>query len=145
MIVVDASVVMKWFVAEAMHAEAGRLKPVFVRLVAPDFMLTEVANIAWKKVRRGELSADAAAAIIAELRTSPLRLVPTPPLMEQALAVALEVDHPVYDCLYVAAAMQLKGVCLTADRRFVTQLHGTRLAGYVAELGEVDAVVDRLG
>lgn len=145
MIIVDASVVMKWFVEEELHAEAQRLKQVSAYLAAPDFMLLEVANIAWKKVRRGELSAAAAMAIGADLRSSPLLLLSTTALMNDALAMAIEIDHPVYDCLYLAAALRQRGICLTADRRLCTRIASTRFADHVLPLTEVGTVIARHG
>ena len=145
MIIVDASVVMKWFVEEELHAEANRLKQVFAQLAAPDFMLLEVANIAWKKVRRSELSAAEAMAIGADLRSSPLLLLSTAALIDDAVAMAIEIEHPVYDCLYLAAALCQRGICITADRRLCTRIASNRFADHVLPLEEVDAVIARFG
>jgi predicted nucleic acid-binding protein len=63
-LVVDASVACKWLLAEtgADHAEAlltgGSL------LVAPDLIVAEVCNVACLKLRRREIAADQAAAIV---------------------------------------------------------------------------------
>jgi predicted nucleic acid-binding protein len=47
--VVDASVVIKWFVPEILEAEAKRwIDPSFV-LFAPDLLPSEFGNILWKK------------------------------------------------------------------------------------------------
>jgi predicted nucleic acid-binding protein len=144
-IIVDASVVMKWFVEEELHAKAKRLRQAFAQLAAPDFMLLEVANIAWKKVRRGELSAAAAMAIGADFRSSPLLLLSTTALIDDALATAIEIDHPVYDCPYLAAALQQRGICLTADRRLCTRIASTRFADHILPLTEVDTVIAQFG
>jgi predicted nucleic acid-binding protein len=144
LIIVDASVAMKWFVEEELHAEAGRLKQVFAHLAAPDFMLIELANIAWKKMRRGELSATAAMAIVGDLKRSPLSFLATAALVDDALAVALEIDHPIYDCLYLATARQLDGICLTADRRLCSRVASTRFADNIRPLDEVDTVIAAL-
>jgi predicted nucleic acid-binding protein len=144
-IIVDALVVMKWFVEEELHAEAKRLKQVFAYLAAPDFMLLDVANIAWKKVRRGELAAAAAMAIGADLRRTPLPLLPTTALIDDALTMATEIDHPVYDCVYITAALRQRGICLTADRRLCTRIASTRFADHILPLAEVDAVIARFG
>jgi hypothetical protein len=54
--VVDASVVIKWFIDEV-HAEAARrLQAEHYDLLAPDVLWPESGNILWKKVRRGELT-----------------------------------------------------------------------------------------
>ena len=47
--VVDASVAIKWFVREALHEEALRLVDNPDAMQAPDLLVVEVTNIAWKK------------------------------------------------------------------------------------------------
>jgi predicted nucleic acid-binding protein len=50
--VIDASVAIKWVVRETGTQEALSLRQ--HRLVAPDLLVAECANILWKKVRRKE-------------------------------------------------------------------------------------------
>ncbi len=38
--------------------------------------------------------------------------------VERALTIAAEIDHPVYDCLYLAVAVHHGIHVMTADRRF---------------------------
>ena len=143
-LVVDAGVVAKWFVAEELAAEADRLRPLVGTLAAPDFCLVELANIAWKKVRQGSILADEARAILSLLRQSGVRFLPSPPLLEGALDLARELDHPVYDCLYVAA-MDLLGVrFVTWDKPLHAKLAGSRFGASVYLLPEVDRLLDDL-
>ena len=53
-LVVDASVVIKWFYEEDDSAEALQIRERY-QFVAPDLLVAECANIVWKKVQRGEL------------------------------------------------------------------------------------------
>jgi len=67
--VVDASVVLKWFLPEPDSAAADLLLEKFlndeVELLAPDLMLVEAANALWKRAMiRKELSADEASSSI---------------------------------------------------------------------------------
>lgn len=55
-VVVDASVVLKWFVPEAGSDAASRLLASEDRLEAPDLLFAEIANAIWKKVLRGQLT-----------------------------------------------------------------------------------------
>ena len=52
---VDASIVVKWFVAEALSKEARLLLAHRLDLHAPDLLLAEFANTIWKKARRSEI------------------------------------------------------------------------------------------
>jgi predicted nucleic acid-binding protein len=117
-VIVDASVTIKWFVPEPLSNEAERLLDGGDALFAPDFLLIEFGNIIWKKVRLGELArADGDAALTA-LRVGPIGLVDTTPLVERALHLAHEIDHPLRDCLYLATAEAVAATVVTADRRF---------------------------
>ena len=52
--VVDASVVVKWFVPEVHSDAARRLLTLSHEYFAPDLLFAETANTIWKKIRRGE-------------------------------------------------------------------------------------------
>jgi predicted nucleic acid-binding protein len=54
-LVVDASVAVKWVVEEPRTEEALLLRATS-RLLAPDLLVAECANILWKKVQRQELT-----------------------------------------------------------------------------------------
>ena len=63
-LVVDASVAVKWVIPEAGAADALSLRRQ-AKLISPDLLLAECANILWKKVRRNELSKDEALLAVA--------------------------------------------------------------------------------
>ncbi len=63
-IVVDASVAIKWYVNEIYTTNADRLLNGTFELNAPELIIPEFGNIVWKKLRRNELSTVEAAAII---------------------------------------------------------------------------------
>jgi predicted nucleic acid-binding protein len=70
--VVDASVGAKWFVPED-HADAAqRLQAPTHQLHVPAFFNVELADIMWKKLRRGERTRVEADAILAQLPTLPV-------------------------------------------------------------------------
>ena len=56
-----------------------------------------------------------------------------------ALRLALLLDHPIYDCLYLALALQTHPPLVTADRRFVAAHRAgiERLAASVILLDEL--------
>ncbi len=58
-LVVDASIAIKWVVEEEGTPQALALRK-SARLIAPDLLVAECANILWKKARRGELSSEEA-------------------------------------------------------------------------------------
>ena len=116
-LIVDASIAVKWFFTESHTAEARRLLAHRIVLHAPSLILTEAANVIWKKARRKEIPD--AQPYLAELVALPdvVTLRPSAELIVPATAIALALDHPVYDCLYLACA-EAEGVPLvTADRK----------------------------
>ena len=46
--------------------------------------------------------------------------------IDRAAQIAVEIDHPVYDCLYVACAEATASALITADRRRDTYTAGYR-------------------
>jgi predicted nucleic acid-binding protein len=134
-LVLDASVVIKWFVPELLAAEAEGLIDREHELLAPDFLLIECANIVWKKVRRGEMLRAAGDEALVLLSNGAIELIETRPLVEPALQLARELDHPVYDCLYLAAAAAVGGVAVTADRRLFDCTRETSAAARLQWLG----------
>ena len=123
--IVDASVVVKWFSLEDLHEEARELLVRPEPLFAPDILVAEFANAMWVKVRRGEIEAtQAARALSAVSGSGEPQLRPSVPLASRAFELAKELGHPVYDCVYLALAQDLDVPLLTADRRFVAAAEG---------------------
>jgi predicted nucleic acid-binding protein len=130
-LVVDASVAVKWFVREV-HADAA--KRCFDRsheLSAPDLIWPEFGNVLWKKVRRGELAAEEARGMLADLRGFPLAVVDGKPLIERAFDLAQALGSTVYDSLYLALAIDTGACLVTADWRFRASVIASPLAGHI--------------
>lgn len=130
-LVVDASIAIKWVVEEEGTRQAVGLRANF-GFLAPELLVAECANILWKKVRRGELTVDEARLAARLLERAGIELASMADLGERATALALEVDHPAYDCMYLALAVRRDLRFVTADRRLLTmiaQRGSTDLAG----------------
>lgn len=132
--VVDASVVVKWYIEEPGHDVARAILAGAEPLIAPDLLLTEVANALWRKTRLEELDAGHAVQILAAVAGGLPALTPTPPLTGAALGLALDLGHPVYDCVYLALAVARDAEMVTADAAFVDRLAGTSYAARVRPL-----------
>jgi predicted nucleic acid-binding protein len=119
--VVDASVVIKWVVEEEGTPEALDLRQKS-RLIAPELLVAECANILWKKVERDELLQDEAILAARLLQSADIELLPTRSLLEAATRLAIETHHPAYDCVYLALALANDCQFVTADARFLRKL-----------------------
>ena len=118
-LVVDANVAIKWYTPEERDANAKALLDRAEAILAPELIVSEVTNAAWAKARRGEISEQTAALIAAWICSGTPALVPASELNEHALQIALELAHPVYDCLYLACADAEAAPLVTDDRRFL--------------------------
>ena len=123
--VVDASVAVKWLVEEDHSDEAIGLLDGGSRLVAPALLFAEAASALWAMHRRGDISADDMSDAVDTLRAAPVSL-PTPMLELAAAALRLgtDIEHPVYDCFYLALAIQTQYPVVTADKRFHDKVRG---------------------
>jgi predicted nucleic acid-binding protein len=125
MLVVDASVAVKWFIVEPGRPEARRLLDGGNRLVAPELIVAEVVNVVWKRLMAHAVDRLQAADVPRELPRLFAELCPLATLAERALAIAEELRHPAYDCFYLALAEAKEARLVTADRRFAQRLAGT--------------------
>jgi predicted nucleic acid-binding protein len=115
--VIDASVLIKWFVPEIHSDAAQRLLSATHEYFAPDLLFPEVGNVIWKKVRRGELTAEHGQRLAADISTVAVETVSTRGLVIDALAVAVTTGLTVYDSMYLALAVRLGAEMITADDR----------------------------
>ncbi len=117
MIVVDASVAIKW-VLEEKGSKAARALMYADEIVAPNLIMLECANALWSKVRSKLLSRAAATLGLTKIANAPMRLRTETDIIDAAQAIAFEIDRTVYDSVYLAIAIADNGVLVTADERF---------------------------
>lgn len=131
--IVDTSVAVKWAVAEA---GAELAAPFFGGdVVAPDLLRSELGNALWKKVIRQEIGSLQASAAFAEIEAM-LSFLPTDMVHQRALAIALDIRHPVYDCVYLALSEATGMRILTADRKLMLNCRDTPFAERLVSLEE---------
>ena len=125
-VVLDASVAVALVVDEP-HSGAAAEAAFDHDAIVPEAFWVEVSNALVRKVRRRTLSRQDALAAFSLLHGLIEYSVPTEPLGAFALSLALDLDHTVYDCLYLAAAVAHQAPLLTADRALYAKAVG---AGY---------------
>ena len=134
--VVDASVAVKWLIAEEDADIADRLAASGQELHAPRLMASEAANVLWRKARLGEIARAEAGAAMALLTDMPVRWNDDETVGADAVRLALALDHPVYDCVYLALAHRIGATVVTEDRRFVTAVASTEHGEAVLTLAD---------
>ena len=107
---------------------------------APHHWLAEMANAVWARARRSDADAidgPRAAAIVAALARSDIRLHPLEPVLTFAFDIASACAVTMYDALYVATAERLDVPFVTADARLVEKLAGTPWAARAVALRQL--------
>jgi predicted nucleic acid-binding protein len=127
--VLDASVVCKWYFREAASEGADRFRGSLSH--APDLIYPEVANVVWKRFRKGDLTAEMASEVVKSFSEMPFLVTPSRDLLDLALMISSQCDRSVYDAIYVALAFAEGVPLITADQRLVNSLQGTMYAAYV--------------
>jgi len=125
--VVDASVLFKTLVSEpdSDHADALVASS---HVVVPEILYAEIANAIWARRRRRGLNDVTAQGLITDVLRAAFEVHSNRPHMARAFALATAIDHPVYDCIYLALAEHLHIPLITADRRFIAAVGKNHVA-----------------
>jgi predicted nucleic acid-binding protein len=134
-LVVDASVVVKWFVEEEGQAKAFAILERSDECFAPDLVLVEVAGALDKKFKAGMVSRQQAFEAVTAIQ-SKMTMVAGTRLIESALDLASELKHPVADCLYLACALELDARLVSADKAFIEKAHNRGYTSRAFMLGD---------
>jgi predicted nucleic acid-binding protein len=129
LLVLDASVAIKWampLAREPLTEESLRLLRRYVdgevEFIVPDVFWPEVGNVLWKGARQRRWRQDKAEAVAADMQARDFTTVSSLGLLPEALKIAFAHDRAIYDCLYVALAVQSKANLMTADERLANAL-----------------------
>jgi len=115
--VLDASAAVRLILADPAAADLAERVGGAALVLAPELMLTELANTLWKLRRADRLNDLDPQELLAEARELVDRLEPDRHLQAEALALACHLNHPVYDCLYLALARREAASLISGDRR----------------------------
>lgn len=140
-VVVDASVLVKWYVAEDHTDEAEQLADSRFEIHAPELLLPEFGNILWKKCRNDDLDEDVAISALASLRSHPIILHSNVRLVEPAFVGAQETVQSVYDWIYLSLAISLDCKFVTADRKFYIGLRKTRFKEHALWVENISTLI----
>ena len=135
-LVVDASVAVKWLIAEEGSDEALALAESGDEMHAPRLMASEIANALWRKARLGEIARGEAGAMMAAVPAMPVRWSADEEICASGVRLALALDRPVYDCVYLALAHRIGARVITADLRFANALASTEHGRAVVALAD---------
>lgn len=128
-LVLDASVALKWALPAANEPLTDESLRLFERyrdgevdFVVPDIFWAELGNVLWKGARRGRWNRNDAENAAADFRARQFTTVSSIALLSDGLKIAFAYDRSLYDCLYVALAVQAGSDLITADERLANAL-----------------------
>lgn len=106
-------------------------------VVVPDLFHAELVNVVWQWIRARRLNPQAGLDVLQRGEALPTRVVPTRALWEQALALSVARNHPAYDTLFVALAIEMGSKVVSNDRPLLTRFpeHVVSVTQFLAEPG----------
>lgn len=133
-LVIDANVGIKWFIQESRSSAARKILETGSSFIAPDIIIPEICNVVWKKVKNQEITPEQGQAIVTNVSLIFNHIVSSSELAQRAFALAVQFNHPVYDCLYLALAERESITLITDDAKLRTVAKKAKLAHFVQAL-----------
>ncbi len=135
-LLLDSSVLVKWFSPEADHRLARQLRKDYLKgeceLAIPDLALYEVANALRYS---GRFTADEIAGHVRSLIELELALLPLNlSALTTAVKLSLEREVTVYDAYFMALAQAMGMIFITADERLFEKIQGLGFVRLLREL-----------
>lgn len=105
-------------------------------IVVPDLFNGELLNVVWQWIRARRLGLEAGLEVLRRGQALPTRVVATPALWDRALTLSVARNHPAYDTLFVALAVEIGSRVVSNDRPLLARFpeHVVSLKQFVAEL-----------
>lgn len=142
-IIVDANIIVKWFVEEDDSKSALKIRDMFINgqidLIVPYLIFFEVLNALrysklFDQVELNEISVS--------LENYGLNIINIKDeIRENMIDIALKYDLSIYDAAYVSLALNFKGVLFTADEKIIKKLP-KKMQMYVKSLTQINEVLD---
>lgn len=133
-VVVDSSVLAKFFFHEAASDRARAALTSGAVLIAPSLILVELASVAVRKVRLGASTMDRARSAMASVGDLIDEFVPLEGFARRAFVLAADTGCSPYDATYLALAESRGVPFLTADDRFIEKVSAAGMASLVQRL-----------
>jgi predicted nucleic acid-binding protein len=133
-LVVDASVAITWFWPFPESGRAEELLRSTEPLIAPELVIAEIANAAWRAATFERLALQTAKDAVRESSRFFGELVPSIFLKDRAFEIAMDLRHPIYDCFYLALAETREAQLVTLDGRLLRRCANTPFAAHVKPL-----------
>ncbi len=133
-LVIDANVAVLWTLDQALSSKAELVLRRDKQLIAPDLIVPEVVNALYVYQRSYPDKKSQIQDGIEFLPRWFTELVPSIGLRRKAFEIAIELDHPVYDCFYLALAAERDVKFVSTDGHFLRKALSKGYANLVSHL-----------
>ena len=134
----DASVASKWHLKEDYSAAAKALLRDDPVTLAPDSLMSEFGNAVSRNIRRGKFPAEKSGEAMAEMAVQISEFTSVHALVVPAVKMSVELNHAIYDCLYLALAVREGAILVTDDQKFFRKVAASRWRDHIANLRDYD-------
>jgi len=134
--VVDASALLATVFEEPVSEPARVAVSSFTTPIAPYVLQAELVSALSRKVRHNIRSLEDVRDLFVSAFAFPVRLVSSPRLHTIAFELSCRLNHPSYDCYYLALAIERDCTLLTIDRGLARAAQQAGFGEYVELLGE---------
>ena len=146
-IVVDTSVIIKWFFSESENnvAAAHYLLKKFldneVGIITPEIALFELANVVKNKIRL-ENNVTIGMEIIDKVYNLGIVFKVTKQMLKNAFNMAFIINESVYDCLFIATAEHFKSKFITDDKKLYLSYENSKKGIKTGDLNDIKKTID---
>ncbi|MDX2277801.1 MAG: type II toxin-antitoxin system VapC family toxin [Hyphomonadaceae bacterium] len=133
--IIDANVALRWFLNEPGAEAAAQCFAQGAQPLAPELVLAEIGNGLWKAVQKRRIDPSIAAIYLHRAPSLYGELRSLSALYVSAYEISVALNHPIYDCFYLALAEELRQPLLTTDFKLQSRTDGTRWRSLVSVLG----------
>lgn len=123
-LVLDASVIIKWFTQEEKREQAINLRENYINgeieIVVPDLLLYEISNALRFNSNFQEEDIKEAIQSLFDMEIS--IIVPVPEILQKTINIAYSKEITIYDALYIALAQIIDFDFITADEKLYEKL-----------------------
>jgi predicted nucleic acid-binding protein len=135
-LVIDATIAAKWYLPEFDSTLAERLFEVNAEFHAPILLETEFASIFWKHSVAQTTSINVWRIAQAQLNRAIPNWHSDVQLHDHALELAIVHKHHIFDCIYLALAIKIDGIVITADKQFLARFEKSTHAKRVIAIND---------
>ena len=135
-IILDASVIVKWF-SEEEHTDIAleireRIRIGKEKVIVPDLLLYELANAL--KYNPNFDASDVSDALTSIFDMDINIVTPIPETINSAIKLGFQYNITVYDAFYIALARETELIYITADKRLCERVNNLNFVRYIENI-----------